>query len=470
MRIGTNLTSLQAMRSLNLSGQRLQRSSARLSSGLRIASSVDNPSAHGVSNKLRNQIAGIQSANENVGNAISLVQTADNSLNEITNIIQRIRELAVYSSNDTQATPDREKIQTEINQLIEEIDSISSITEYNRIQLINGSASRLVDTRTDGISAASILRISDSIENGHYTYTVTQAPTNTQVVGGGAITVPVTGTLIINGVNVSFDGSENQTEVFTKVRDAANLAGFLVSDDNGTLNFTSEHLGSRFDIEFAGSTDLLNNLGISNSTKTMGLDTQIELAPTDLNAEPPINPFSTAVTYSSDGNRVTITDIMGRELVFDIAFTVDADGVFVPDVNPATLIVSSGPLIVHIGPNKDMNMSINIPKISSNSLELDKFDVRTFIRSQEAITQADKALGILLRTRSYLGSYQNRLESTSRNLDTSSLSTETSLSLIRDTDMALEMIEYSRQSIINQTALSVLAQANQRPQALLQLL
>jgi flagellin len=465
MRISSNVSAMQALKSMSRTTAKLQTSSIRLSSGTRVNSSADGPSDVAISNKLQNQLIGLEGASKNASTGISVVQTADGALSQIHDMLQRIRELAVYASNDTQESDDRVKIQLEIENLIEEVDGIANKTEFNRIKIIGGHASRIIDSKM-----ADVLRVSDTIPDGNYKYTVTATASQT-INTLGDLTLPIPdGTIRINGVRVEFDGTESAEQAYEKIREAADYSDITLSAFNGGVNgtplfntMTFDEFGSKYEFEITGESSVLSALGLSNGVIAQGTDAQISFE------KYPLNELSVSATYTSSGNRVTISDSKSKEIVFDIK----AD--FITGTLPTlpysqSIILDKGPIVLHLGPSKDMNIVLDIPKVSASSLEIDKVDVRTLVRAQDAIDQVDSAISLVSKIRAKVGTYQNRLEYSITSLDITAVNTEQSLSRIRDTDMALEMSNYSKFSVINQAAISILAQANQRPQAVLQLL
>ncbi len=381
MRIANNIPALAALRALTSIDAANQKSSLRLSSGNKINSAADDAAGLAISNKLRNQLNGIERANLNSSNGISIVQTADGSLNEIHAALQRIRELAVQASNDTNEENDKEKMQDEIDQLLDEVNSMAGKCEYNKMKLLRGGENDLVDSEGNPLVDA----------NGN------------PVVGiDGSQIVDINGDLIVDNVNgnnpvhsTKIDqGAQNSDDLILKIQVGGN------QDTNMAIilpKVDTERMGATH----AGIYDTVDSEGnLIHSDTAINADYTFRLKDVDITQQQPFQ------EVDSNGDPV-----------------LDAEG------NP---IYKSG--------------------------------------SQQAMNILDAAIADISAIRSRLGAYQNRLQYTVNNLANSSENTASALSRIADTDMAAESTEYAKTNVMLQAATSVLAQANQRPQMILQLI
>ena len=468
MRINTNMPALNAHTALTRVQSRIAVSSRRLSTGQMINSAADNAAGRAISNKLRIQIRGLESASQNSSNAVSAIQTAEGALNEVHSMIQRMRELAVYAANGTNSPEDVQIIQLEINQLKEEVNNTARNSDFNRISLLNGGADRIVNS-----SSANILRTSDNLDNATFNFDLLAHATNSRLnfvlpVGN----FPQDATLTINGIMVKIDQGESASSALEKLRTAAEFANLDFNMASTPPAITSTISGSEYPVTISGNESLINWLGFSGGTtangittvRNVGTDIQIRVHTTVFPVADPNSPLSANTTVTASGNRVTIRDTAGRLIVADIR----------PDLpvanNHELMTLREGALFVQIGANQGDEMQIRIPRINTAMLGVDRLNVGSPDLAQMAITQAQAALDIISHVRANLGAYQNRVEFTISNVDNSKDNITSALSRIVDTDMAYEMIVYSKNNILLQAGLAVIAQANQRPQSVLQLI
>jgi len=477
MRINTNIPALNAYTAITRVQDRIAVSSRRLSTGLRVNTAADDAAARAISNKLRLQIRGLESASQNSSNAVSAIQTAEGALNEIHAMLQRISELSVYAANGTNTPEDVQKIQLEIDQLKDEINSTARTTDFNRISLLNGAANRIINSST-----ANILRISDNLANSTFNFDLITPATHSTVVSSGVYvggTFPHDAILSINGIVVRIDEGETVSSAFEKLRQAAEFAQLDITastDPNGVFgNLTSRISGSEYPIDISSSDiALLDWLGFdtsagvvsgsSMSITDVGNDVDVVIHTTVHPTANPQSPLTANATVTSSGNRITIRDTAGGLIVADIR----------PNLAIGTGIelmsLREGALFVQIGANQGDEMQVRIPRINTATLGIDRLNVGTPDLAQMAIEQAHEAINIVSRARAHLGAYQNRIEFTISNVDNNLDNTTFALSRIVDTDMAFEMIEYSKNNVLLQAGIAVIAQANQRPQSVLQLI
>jgi flagellin len=370
MIINHNLNAMNAHRQLGIGNANGAKSMEKLSSGLRINRAGDDAAGLSISEKMRGQIRGLNQASRNSQDGISLIQTAEGALNETHAILQRMRELAVQSANDTNEDIDRTSIQNEINELAKEIDRIGNDTEFNEKKLLNGDLSTSLDAIGTDLTNA-------------------------------------------NGI--------------TNIKVAGAKAGF-------------------YSIAVDGQEVTLNKL--------------------DGDGEDVLESVTKTVVTPSDFDTL---DVSFSELGVTVTINAELDDI---DANNQIKVGSTGQLNLQIGANEGQNMTISIADMTTAGLNLDAtaLDVSDHDAAGNAVTQINAAIQLVSNQRSELGAYQNRLEHTIKNLDNASENLQASESRIRDVDMAKEMMEFTKNNILQQAAQAMLAQANQAPQGVLQLL
>lgn len=389
MIINHNMNALNAHRNMGVNNTAAGKSMEKLSSGLRINRAGDDAAGLAISEKMRGQIRGLTQASRNSADGISMIQTAEGALNETTNILQRMRELAVQASNDTNTTSDREEIQKEINALTEEVDRIANNTEFNTQKLLNGSKSGEV---------GDLVREEVIAKKGQFKVTL-----------GDAIKADTQ--LIIDGKKVKFDTTS--------------------AADKGAI---AKKLNDTFDKYTFTYDDRTKELVIEQKT---GEDKK-EMSISRNGIEEKVNTEQVGVTARAEE-------------------------------------LSEGKVSVQVGANASQSMSIEIGDMRAEALNIVNdegkgLSVETAQSANEAITAFDAALNAVSSQRANLGAVQNRLEYTISNLDNTAENLTSAESTLRDVDMAKEMMEYSKNNILNQAAQAMISQANQQPQNVLQLL
>lgn len=390
MIINHNMNALNAHRNMNVNNTAAGKSMEKLSSGLRINRAGDDAAGLAISEKMRGQIRGLTQSSRNAADGISMIQTAEGALNETTNILQRMRELAVQAGNDTNTTSDREEIQKEIDALTEEVDRIANNTEFNTQKLLNGNKTG---------KAGDEIKSKINAEKGEFTidFKNTLADGNTIEIDGKKVTL-------------------TQQDVATQV----------------SIKTALEKVFKDYDIKVDTNKD--------------------KITLTQKVAE---NKGEMKYTFNNGAEQkagVTTAGVTGREQQ-----------------------LSEGKVIVQVGANANQSMSIEIGDMRSEALKIrnadgDTLSIKTSEEANKAITAFDLALNAVSSQRANLGAVQNRLEYTISNLDNTAENLTSAESTLRDVDMAKEMMEYSKNNILNQAAQAMISQANQQPQNVLQLL
>lgn len=503
MKINTNISAIIANKELRTTENALSLSLERLSSGFKINHSKDDAAGMAISQKMKTQLRGLDRANKNAADGVSVIETAEGALTEIHSMLQRMRELAVGAASDTNCQEDREALQKEVQALNEEIDRISRDTEFNMQSLIDGNLARRAYADTNGIDTT---YLSENIPADIYGITVTQDAKQATVVGGAvdraAFGDEVTeesglaGSIKINDVEVKVEVGDTFDEVITKVQAACtttsatligvnsletsvenvDTAGYTKANMDSATNLViySNAYGDDAKVEVTSDNEaLLSALGLSE-TVVQGKDVEAEF----MQSNGERVGFDAAATITANGREVIVKSIGGFEMKIltspGVAQT-QFDGTTGEAVSSTSKdvkidVTNLGMMVVHVGANENQELAIDIPEITSRSLNLQDLNIRTFDLAGDAITRIDEAISTVSITRSRLGAYQNRLEYSMSNLDISEENLTASLSRITDVDMAEEMTQYTQQNVLSQAGVSMLSQANARPESVLQLL
>ncbi|GIN64080.1 flagellin [Robertmurraya siralis] len=470
MKINNNIQALNAYRNLYQNQAATSKNLERLSSGLRINRAADDAAGLAISEKMRSQIRGLKQAERNSLDGISLMQTAEGAMTEVHSMLQRMRELAVQAANDTNTTEDREQIQKEIDQLRLEIDSIASKTEFNTRKLLDGSSAadtQFALTNETGLVDVPVVT-NASMKTGDYQVTV----------ASGSIALNLKLTQPEAGVQ---DASVISSELADFQAQDLKLGEYSIvvtnyATEGGTMSATIEvfdpdgfSIGSK--AAEIGNSGNAGVIAIGEPGKQIEIDTsKITKAGT---AKIKIEYNATVSIQKKDGadyeditfdKTITTSNGVikhgGMELKFDSQM---AEGV-------TQFTLTNKALAFQIGANTNQNVMIDVPQLSTVKLGIDEINVLDHKSANEAIFKLEKAINQISSTRSKLGATQNRLEHTINNLQVTHENLTSAESRIRDADMALEMTEFTRNNILNQSAQAMLAQANQLPQGVLQLL
>ena len=474
------MSAVVANRQLLRTENKLSLSMGRLSSGYKINKAGDNPAGMAISSKMKAQIDGLNQAEANSDDGQSVLRIADGALNEVSNMLQRIRELSVQAANGTNSYSDRQSIQDEIDQLTQEVDRISTDTEYNKKTLLDGSANTRVyvsgthkDT-TKFARSATRIDFSEEVLPGDYTVEVkTPAKQATyQLNMSGLINDPNFdgGTVSINGVGIEYEKGMSADDVYKQLMSVADEIGCKFEKDPnkaGVYNITADNKGSKETLTIGMSKEMAQKTGLS---KAQGVvqnadDESYKLVASGTDAEIELKDgFGSTVITNVEGNRVKITDKGGFSMDFLLSDDVQNGDTLTFDVTDV------GAMTIQIGANQYQNMDVHIPEVSSESLYLDTVNVAVNGGADKAISTMDAAIAKLSAVRSGIGAYTNRLEYASSSLAETQEDMTTAYSGLMDTDMASEMTEYTQQNILEQAAVSVLSQANDIPQQVLSLL
>lgn len=458
MKINHNVTAQLANVSLKKNDRRIATSLERLSSGYKITKAADDAAGLAISNKMKAQIRALDRSSRNAQDGTSIIETADGALAEIESIAQRIRELCVQASNDTYNIDDRAAIQSEVDEMLDEMDRIAETTEFNGKGLLNGEASRTIFSNKDSVKAISS---SLSVEAGKYKFTIDQVATSASLnLYLPAMPVADKYEIDINDTSVTLEPTDTPASARQKVIEKCDKMNISVSGNGATLTLTTNAAGWTQRI----TTDYPDRAG----DFSQGVNAKITLD-TAVNADTG-TAFETSASYISDGNNIIISDNSGFEMQLELTPNAAAGG------EVELTVFDAGSMLLQIGANEHQNLNTDFPEISCQTLSLrdwngvNKINLCTQFGATNAISSLDNAITRISAARSQLGSYQNRLESTIASLDIGVENMTDAMSRITDTDMASEMTEYTQLSVLTQAATTMLTQANTRVQTVMSIL
>lgn len=455
--INTNIASLNAQRNLNSSQSSLQTSLQRLSSGLRINSAKDDAAGLAISERFTAQIRGLNQAMRNANDGISFAQTAEGALGEIGNALQRIRELAVQSANDTNSPSDRQAINKEVNALIAEINRIAGSTQFNGQNILDGTMSELVfqvgANRGQAISVTGV-----DARGAQLGATVaTGATVNTE-----GLTYPAN--ITVQGVAIDLSSAASLDDVVAAINASYGSTGVQAvradSVETGKLSLSATPgAGESFELT-------INGVKIELS-EGEDLDTLRDR----INA----HAMQTGVTMTEDYTLVSAGDI-----TLEASASGDVELQIAGITDPVTsakfergieLMADVGKKIIVGGDADDLAaLGLNGLANATETYTVNAISVATREGASNAIRTVDFALQQVAGLRAELGAVQSRFESTIANLSTSSENLSAARSRILDADFAAETANLTRAQILQQAGVAMLAQANALPQNVLSLL
>ncbi len=386
MKINYNVSAMLSNNALSNNDDLLAQSLRRLSSGLKINRAKDNPAGLAMAKRMNAQIESLSVANQNASDGVSIIETADGAMNEISEMLQRLNELSIKAATGTLSDNDRNVVQEEVAKLKDEITRITEVTEFNGQPIFDG-------------------------------------------------------TFALKGYTDRVDVKVNSYSEDTPANKVYNLNQLVLKKDtlpDGTEQITvdsaSNPLGPDFP-EDVVATVKDNLVTLSNSS---GFEIKLDVTRGDFQPNPSAPAGTTATELDLAGLAIQVTGI--------------------------------GDMRLQVGANEGQVMEIDIPAVTLQNMGIDKIDVSTKEGALDSIDRVDGAIQYLSRVRGRLGAYQNRLESTINSLDVTSENMTASYSRIMDVDMAEEMTNYTTYQILTQAGTSMLAQANERPSQVLQLL
>ena len=464
-----NLSAMNANRMLGITTGSLAKSTEKLSSGYRVNRAADDAAGLAISEKMRKQIRGLDQASANAEDGISAVQTAEGALTEVHDMLQRMNELAVKAANGTMSTDDRQTVQDEVEQLLTEIDRVAETTKFNELYMLKGDTSdktvklsakdagldgKLVTGANSATFTISTLKLGDSVSIGGKTYTIGDATPKNVADSVAALTMATGSQVTLNGVQYTIvdtaDEEDEAKNLITKDTIEKRINGGKLTSvkfNGKTYNVITDNAG--------GAADGIDD----NESSIITADKAYEYMAKELALANNVGANKTQISINAKDNKQVIKDKDTVQFVFNRAEATTKE-----DLN----------FSLHVGADADMTnkISVKIASLDTTGLGIAGLNVKdkTGISATYAIDSIADAIAKVSAQRSSLGAIQNRLEHTINNLDNVVENTTAAESQIRDTDMAEEMVKYSKNNILQQAGQSMLAQANQSNQGVLSLL
>ena len=479
--INTNVASLNSQRNLATSQSQLNTSIQRLSSGMRINSAKDDAAGLAISDRMNSQIKGMTQATRNANDGVSMAQTAEGALSSSGDILQRVRELAVQSSNSSNSASDRKALQTEVTQLTSELNRIANTTEFNGQKLMDGSMGTA--NFQVGANAGQLISMTGSNFTTS-TYGNNRLDASSLQAAGAASNGVAAGTMTINGssgskdVTVAANGTAKSTvAAINKVSGDTGVTATAKSEANlvatAGKSFTFEVKGDNTDavkVSFSIGTDDANGHAAAISAfNAQSAKTGITASYDDAGGLKLTHADGADINVKNVSTDTTATATLG-------AYDADGAAIATPIATETTGATVAGRIIL------DSENSFSVADASGFALDggtttgssalksVADLDISTFEGAQLAIKTADAALASVNSQRAEYGALQSRFESAISNLSSSTENLSASRSRIVDTDFAAETAKMTRGQILQQAGTSMLAQANSLPNGVLSLL
>ncbi|NWN91761.1 flagellin [Marinobacter adhaerens] len=509
--INTNVASLSAQNQLGKSQSMNDQALERLSSGLRINSAKDDAAGLAISTRFTAQITGLNVAQRNANDGISLAQTAEGAMDEITNNLQRIRELAVQSANASNSGSDRDALNDEVKQRLEEVNRISSQTSFNGLKVLDGSFGE--QNFQVGANAGETIGI--DLSKGTKTDQIGAIASAEKEVGGTAIDAD-------NGVSISVgdgsftaiesssarqDAEKNdikgyEAESAAQIAKAVNASGVdgLTASASNTQELTTANIDQTADSEYVleiNDQEVFRADATGASGVDLTSDSGIAKLAEAINAKSGATGVSAELTGDTGSKELKLSTEDGRTIAINQQ-TQNTDDQSTADVTDTQGIMKGGSTVgatadtyealfgsVQYSASEKINFvsadgtlddTLGLASGNADSIAIDadegvnKIDISTVSGANEAILRVDSALDNVNKIRGELGAIQNRFESTIANLGTSVENLSASNSRILDADFAAETANLAKSQVLQQAGISVLSQANARPQQVLSLL
>ena len=429
-----NLTAMNSNRMLGVTTKTQAKSTEKLSSGYKINRAADDAAGLSISEKMRKQIRGLTQASLNAQDGISAVQTAEGALTEVHDMLQRMNELAVKAGNGTMSADDRNYVQNEIDQLVNEIDRVSETTKFNETYLLKGDAASNGNKKT--FAANDVLGTVDGVT------VKANGATATELTDGAQIKI---GTVeVVSSDNTNFAIADDAAQ-----KKAQNVVKITSDGTNATVTLKD---GTEVTKVIA---DITKEYGIeAKAAGSATISKQLKLETTDA-----------SVTGAYTGN---LNDLAAGDAV-NVKLAIGASGSTALSSSEKALILS---FQVGADTTAENKIEVSLESMSAKGIGVNGLQVngKDSTNADAAVKTIASAIQKVSTQRSALGAVQNRLEHTINNLDNVVENTTSAESQIRDTDMATEMVKYSNNNILAQAGQAMLAQSNQANQGVLSLL
>ena len=465
--ITNNVSSLNAQHNLGRASRGVAQSVERLSSGLKVNRGADGPAALVISEKQRAQISGLRAAIDNSEKAVSLIQTAEGALTEINALLVKIRALAIDSANagvnDADALTAN---QSEIENALDTINRIANNTQFGTKKLLDGSAG-VNGTSSD--PAVSFLKGTSTTTAGSYAVAITTAGERATITAGTAQTAALAAdeVLTINDVSITLTAGLTSVQVIDRINEFTSQTGVIADATGGSTRLYTQAFGADANIRVVSNT--ASGGTSSGFGQTLLSDDGIDIAGT----------FD-GVTVSGKGNLLTADSGVAKGLSVQVDES-GGDPTSTGTTVTSTVSVTDNSLTFQIGPNQNQTASIAVDRVNPVALgfgvtgnrfnNLNELDITSEAKAQDALGVIDAAIDDVTNLRGSLGAFQaNTLESTANNLRATLENTVNAESVIRDTDFAEEIAEFTKGQVLVQAGTNVLGNANQIPQQVISLL
>jgi len=501
--VNTNLLALNGQRNLNQSAMGVSSALQRLSSGLRINSAKDDAAGLAISSRMTSQVRGLDQAIRNANDGISVAQVAEGALQEVTNSLQRMRELAVQSANDTNSSSDRASLQAEVTQLQSEVTRISSTTEFNGTKVLDGTftnakfqvgfrANQTINISIGNTAANTIGNNSVTGDSADVSGINSAVAAAANVNGGSGSTVTTANritaqTLTISGNlgqdTVAVTLGESAADIATGINDKTSTTGVTATASTVATLSTISTGATTFKI--AGDDGTLVSISASTTGSGTGLDPLVQ-AINDVSS-------TTGIVAERSGDSITLTNSNGADIAIqDVLIASTGTLKFTGDNSDATSQTLGGATstdssvvggTVTLASQKSFSMSSSVAAASgslvaaaastavgSSLSKVSDVNIGTQSGANSALDVIDAALSFVNSVRGDLGAIQNRFTSTISNLQNVTENVSAARSRIQDADFAAETSNLTKNQILQQAGISVLAQANQLPSSVLSLL
>lgn len=478
MRINSNLSALQALRNLNSVNERLFGPINRLSSGLRINMAADDPAALVASENLRAQTLAIDQAVRNSQDAINMAKTAEGALHEVQGILREMRRIAVHSANA--GALDHNALlanQHEIRQLINSIDRIAAHTQFGSRKLLDGTSGVQANVTAPQFAASAYFGgvfNNNPVMSGPITIEMTTQATRATVAGAqtyaDAEAIVSSGSITINGVAIMSTGTMSLQEFVTRINQSSSVTGVtaqVVGSGPVSVTLVQNTYGANHSIQLFDTNNLLHTSSSASSTGTNAV------ANVSVTTTIGVETVQFVGGRGANESGLRLTDIHGNAVFLTENGNLNMSG-------PTEVgVLSAGATLIQFGPSAYQSAWLNLPSSMASSLgtgampgeSVATIDVTSLAGATNALRIVDDAITQLGRVRGEIGSFQKDfLESNVRSLLVARENLTATDSQIRDADVAVEMTELTKLQILQQSGTAVLAQANQLPLSVLQLL
>jgi len=499
MVINSNIMSLNAQRQLGKSQNSLQTSMARLSSGLRINSAKDDAAGLAISNRMDAQVRGLNQASRNANDGISLAQVAEGAMDEMSNILQRMRELSIQSANDTNSASDRQSLQAEVSQLQSELNRIANTTSFNGQKLLEGSfGSSKLQVGSEANQTVSIT-MGDARAN----KIGSNRLTSEHVAGGINAAVAAATNTNVTAVNFDVAGSLGSSTVTVSAADSARDTAQAVNNATGTTAVTASAVSYAKIDNHGASTNIAFDLFGQNETSGIRVSATVvagDLSELAKSINDVVGKTGVTATLSDDKSGILLENSEGYDITMTLAAGTDgfdltgikesgshASGADFftasSEVDAAIALTAAdsgtvgGNLIFDSAKSYSVTAAAatgahfdDVTAHSSTLKDVASVDIGTQTGANNALSIIDGALTSISSQRSDLGAIQNRMDSTIANLNSISQNVSAAKSRVLDADFASETAAMTRAQILQQAGVAMLAQANASSQSVLSLL